>query len=278
MERDVSVLQKNAAAVARDRERISAGERLIGRDAAAVFAPDLTGVRGDCAATSELLFRAGDSARKHLSDTPARLSFVRAQIEKAGLSESDLFPVLPAEKPLRVLYARIGAADNAYRLVAGILSDPRVGYAESNPDAAEGVGGGDADLLLLPYADAEGNSVLSTETLSWTHGLYLTALARVRSGLLYGLFGRAILPGQSGRVTLHFSLPSPDSQTLADVFDLAREAGLNPDGTEIPSGERRATFALSGAKSDCLAAAVYFLAFCPGCELRGWRGEKPLSE
>ena len=31
-------------------------------------------------------------------------------------------------------------------------------------------------------------------------------------------------------------------------------------------------------REDCLAAAVAFLAFFPGCELRGWMPEKPLLE
>lgn len=274
-----SVVKENADGLIRERKKRDAAERLLGRDAAALFAPDLSGARGDAAQTAELLFAAGNAAREICRSVPARLSFVRALIERTEIDETDLFPVLPKGRPIRVLYARVGAADRAYRLVSAILSDPRVGYAETNPDAAEGVDAGDADLLLLPYADAAGNPVLSTRTLAETYGLYLGALARVLTGdgLLYGLFGRAILPDRNGRVALHLSLPEADAKTAGELYAVADATGLIPDGAHFPR-EGRATLAFAGKREDALVAAVYDLTFFPGCELRGWRAEKPLSE
>ena len=275
-----AVVAANAGALKREETKREAGERLLGRDAATLLVPDVKTASGDPAATAEALFRAGQTAGKNLPGTVSRAAFVRTLLEKAEITETDLFPVLSAADPVRVIYARAGAADRAYRLIAGLFSDLRVGYAETNRDAAEGVESGDADLLLLPYADAAGNPVLSTEALADTYGLYLSALARVKvgDGLVYGLFGRAILPGVSGRVTVHLSMPTPDAETLAGIYDFARLTGLSPDGAAFPSGGRRADFALSGSKTDCLFAALYCLAFCPGCELRGWRAAQPLSE
>ena len=274
-----SVVGANADALTSEREKLDAGERLLGRDAAALFVPDLSFSRGDAAQTAEWLFAAGNAAREICRSVSARLSFVRALIERTGIDEGDLFPVLPAGQPTRVIYARVGAADRAYRLVSAILSDPRVGYAETNLDAAEGVDAGDADLLLLPYADAAGNPVLSTRSLAETHGLYLCALARVKTGdgLLYGLFGRAILSDRYGRVALHLSLPEPDAATAGELYAVADAAGLIPDGAHFPR-EGRATLAVAGKREEALFAAVYHLTFFPGCELRGWRAEKPLSE
>ena len=274
-----SVVRSNADALKREREKLDVGERLLGRDAAALFAPDLSGARGDAAQTAEVLFAAGNEVRMICSTITARLSFARALIERAGIDESVCFPVLPQGQPTRVLYARAGAADRAYRLVSSILSDPRVGYAETNLDAAEGVDAGDADLLLLPYADASGNPVLSTRSLSETHGLYLCALARVKTGdgLFYGLFGRTILPERNGRVTLHLSLPETSAETAGELYAAASAAGLLPDGVHFPP-EGRATLAFSGKREDALSFAVYGLTFFPGFELRGWRAEKPLSE
>ena len=275
-----AVVAANAGALKREETKREAGERLLGRDAATLLAPDVKNASGDPAATAEALFRAGQKAAGDLSGTVSRAAFVRTLIEKAKIAESDLFPVLASGEPVRVIYARAGAADRAYRLISALFSDLRVGYAETNQDAAEGVESGDADLLLLPYADAAGNPVLSTEALSETYGLYLAALARVKvgDGLVYGLFGRAVLPVVSGSVTVHLSTPDPDAGTLAGVFGFARLTGLVPDGATFPSNGRRASFAFSGDREGCLAAAVYCLAFCPGCELRGWRTAHPLSE
>lgn len=274
-----SVVKANAAALTCEREKLEVGERLLGRDAAALAVPDLSGARGDAAQTAELLFASGNAARAVCATVSARLSFVRATVERTGIDERDLFPVLPEGQPTRLLYARMGAADRAYRLVSAILSDPRVGYAETNLDAAEGVDAGDADLLLLPYADAAGNPVLSTRSLSETHGLYLCALARVKTGdgLLYGLFGRAILPERNGRVALHLSLPGTNAETAGELYAAASAAGLAPDGAHFPT-EGRATLAFSGKREDALFFAIYALTFFPGCELRGWRAEKSLSE
>ena len=275
-----SVVFRNAESLKREEEKLKTGRRLLGRDAATVFAPDVKSATGDPAATAEALFRAGESVKTTLSGVDARVSFVRRLLDLTGIAESDLFPVLQSGQPIRALYARAGVADRAFRLVSGVISDLRVGYAETNLDAAEGVEGGDADLLLLPYADAAGNPVLSTETLSETHGLYLTALAYVRvgDGLFYGLYGRAILPGTAGRTTLHLSLSSPDAETLSGLYSFADETGLSPDGAIPTSAERRARIALSGERRDCLAAAVYALLFCPGCELLGWRAATALAE
>ena len=273
------VSRTNAEELAREREKLTAGERLIGRDAANLFTPDLSGVKGDPAQTAEQIFLSGDRAREICRTSLSRLSFAAALIEQYAITESDLFPVLVKGEPTRLLYARAGAADRAYRLFSSLLSDPRVGYAESGSDAAEGVESGDADLLILPYADAFGNPVLSSRTLADTYGLYLAALAKVKAGdgLFYGLHGRAILPGIEGRVTLHLSLPAPDPATAADLFAIARDAELVPSGIALPE-DGRATAAFSGKREDCLAAAVAYLAFFPGCELRGWRPEKPLFE
>ncbi|MBR5044826.1 MAG: hypothetical protein IKX66_05705 [Clostridia bacterium] len=273
------VFRENAEKLAGEREKLTAGERLIGRDAANLFSPDLSGAKGDPAQTAELLFSAGDAAREFCHASASRLSFAAALIEKYGITEADLFPVLPAGEKTRLLYARVGAADRAFRLFSTILSDPRVGYAESNSDAAEGVESGDADLLILPYADAAGNPVLSSRALADTYGLYLAALAKVKAGdgLTYGLYGRAVLPDTAGRTTLHLSLPAPDPDTAADIFAIARDAELVPSGVALPE-DGRATAAFSGKRDDCLAAAVAAVAFFPGCELRGWRPEKPLSE
>ena len=274
-----AIIRQNAEDTAREREKLTVAERLIGRDAARLIAPDLSGVKGDPAQTAELIYAAGADAREVCRTTAARLSFAAALIERCEITEADLFPVLPVGETTRVLYARAGAADRAYRLFSSLLFDPRVGYAETNSDAAEGVESGDADLLLLPYADATGNPVLSSRTLADTYGLYLSALARVKAGdgLLYGLYGRAILPGIAGRTTLHLSLPSTAAETAADLFSLSCDAGLAPAGITVPE-EGRATAAFFGKREDCLAAAVSFLAFFPGCELRGWRPEKPLVE
>ena len=274
-----AVSRQNAEELAKERDKLTAGERLIGRDAAHLFAPDLAGAKGDPAQTAEQIYRAGDNARKICMTAASRLSFALALCERHAIAESDLFPVLQDGKATRVLYARVGAADRAYRLFSSLLSDPRVGYAETNSDAAEGVESGDADLLLLPYADAAGNPVLSSRALADTYGLYLSAVARVKAGdgLLYGLYGRAVLPEIAGRVTLHLSLPAPDPETAADLFALSRDAGLSPSGANVPE-EGRATLAFSGKREDCLTAAVAYLSFFPGCELRGWRAEKPLSE
>lgn len=273
------VSRENAEKLAGEREKLTAGERLIGRDAANLFSPDLSGAKGDPAQTAELLFSAGDAAREFCYASASRLSFAAALIEKYGITEADLFPVLPAGEKTRLLYARVGAADRAFRLFSTILSDPRVGYAESNSDAAEGVESGDADLLILPYADAAGNPVLSSRALADTYGLYLAALAKVKAGdgLTYGLYGRAVLQDTAGRTTLHLSLPAPDPDTAADLFAIARDAELVPSGVALPE-DGRATAAFSGKRDDCLAAAVAAVAFFPGCELRGWRPEKPLSE
>ena len=174
----VSVVRRNAAALDREEEKLKTGRRLLGRDAATILAPGVKSATGDPASTAEALFRAGESVKETVTQTDARVAFVRRLLDLTGISESDLFSVLPEGQSLRVLYARAGAADRAFRLISSILSDLRVGYAETNLEAAEGVEGGDADLLLLPYADAAGTPVLSTETLSETHGLYLTALDR----------------------------------------------------------------------------------------------------
>ena len=275
-----SVVSRNRETLDREEEKLNVGRRLLGRDAATVLAPAIKNATGDPAATAEALFLAGESVKETLAKTEARVAFVLRLLELCGIAESDLFPVLPEGQPLRVLYARAGAADRAFRLVSGVYPDLRVGYAETNLDAAEGVEAGDADLLLLPYADAAGTPVLSTETLSETHGLYLTALARISvgEGLFYGLYGRAILPGSTGRVTLHFSLPSPDAETLSGLYSFARETGLSPDGALPATPERRARIALSGKKRDCLAAAVYAHLFCPGCELLGWRAASAITE
>ena len=276
----VSVVLRNAESLKREEEKLKTGRRLLGRDAATLVSPDVKSAKGDPAGAAEALFRAGESVKATLSDVDARVSFVRRLLDETGISESDLFPVLPGGQPLRVLYARVGAADRAFRLISGVLSDLRVGYAETNLEAAEGVEGGDADLLLLPYADAAGTPVLSTETLSETHGLFLTALLRIRvgDGLFYGLYGRAILPATTGRTTLHLSLPSPDAETLSGIYAFARETGLSPVGAIPASAERRARIALTGERRDCLAAAVYALLFCPGCELLGWRAAQPVAE
>ena len=275
----VTTVRKNADALARERQKTGTAERLLGRDAAALYAPELDGARGDPLQTTELLFGAGNAVRDLCPTVSARRAFISALIEKTGLSETDLFPV-PNRTETRVLYARAGAADRAYRLFSQILSDPRVGYASSNVEAAEGVESGDADLLLLPYADADGNRVISTQTLSETHGLLLSALARVRvgDGLIYGLYGRAILPVSNARLTLHLSIPSPDTETLAGLYGFAASCDLDADGAVIPPDGGRASLSLSGKRADCLAAAVYSLAFCPGCELRGLRAAQPLSE
>jgi len=280
MENDrFAVVRQNADALASVRLKLETGETLVGADAAKILSSELNAARGDPAQTAEALFRAGETARDILPDTASRLSFVRTIAADAKISETDLFPVLGGGDPIRVLYARVGAADRAYRLVSSILSDPRVGYAESSSEAAEGVENGDADLLLLPYADAAGNPVLSSDALTKTHGLYLAALARVGvgEGLTYGLFGRAILPGLSGRLTLHLSIPSPDADLLADLFAFARGAGLIPSGARLPDAGR-ADCAFTGRREDCLAAAVFALTFCPGAELRGWRVAQPLFE
>ena len=281
MARDAgSVVRLNAEIAARNKNRAEAASRLLGRDAAALVLPDLTLARGDYTVTAEALFHAGERVRGVLSDVSARVAFARALTERAALAESDLFPVFEGDRPIRVLYARAGAADRAYRLFASVLSDPRVGYADTNPDAAEGAEIGVADLVLLPYADAAGNPVLSTQELAETHGLLLSGLARVKvgDGLYYGLFGRAVYARASTRVTLHLAIPSPDVGTLAEIFCLARDAGLSPDGVAVSSAGRRATFALTGERTDCLVAAVFCLAFFPGCELRGWRPAQPQSE
>ena len=273
------VSRENAGELARKREKLTAGERLIGRDAANLFTPDFSGVKGDPAQTAEQIFLSGDRAQTICRSSASRLSFAAALIEKNAIDEADLFPVLKEGVPTRLLYVRAGAADRAYRLFSTLLSDPRVRYAESGSDAAEGVESGDADLLILPYADDAGNPVLSSRKLAETYGLYLAAIARVKAGdgLLYALQGRAILPRIEGRVTLHLSLPAPDPATAADLFALARDADLIPSGVTLPE-DGRATAAFSGKREDCLAAAVAFLAFFPGCELRGWIPEKPLLE
>ena len=165
-----AVVAANAGALKREETKREAGERLLGRDAATLLAPDVKNASGDPAATAEALFRAGQKAAGDLSGTVSRAAFVRTLIEKAKIAESDLFPVLASGEPVRVIYARAGAADRAYRLISALFSDLRVGYAETNQDAAEGVESGDADLLLLPYADAAGNPVLSTEALSENAG------------------------------------------------------------------------------------------------------------
>ena len=144
----------NAEAQANEKERTATGERLLGRDAASLFAPDLSLVRGDPVQTAELLFAAGNRAREVLSTPSARAAFVSALILGCKLTDADLFPVFDGTKA-RVLYARAGAADRAYRLFSEILPDPRVGYADSNVEAAEGVEAGDADLLLLPLYPIE---------------------------------------------------------------------------------------------------------------------------
>ena len=275
-----AVVRQNAEALKRDEEKKNIGERLLGRDAATLLAPDVTATRGDVAATAEALFRAGESVCGTLCGLTARVSFVTALLEKTALSESDLFPVTEAGRPIRVLYARAGAADRAFRLVSGVIPDLRVGYAGTNLDAAEGVEGGDADFLLLPYADASGNLVLSTGTIAETHGLFLVALLHIRvgEGLFYGLYGRAILPDKIERVTLSLSVPSSDAATLAGIFAFARETRLIPDGATIFPAGRGAALSFTGERRDCLAAAVYCLAFCPGCELRGWRAAQPFAE
>lgn len=275
----VSIVSRNADALGKERQKTETAERLLGRDAAVLFAPTLDGARGDPFLTAELLFGAGNAVRDLCQTESSRRAFVSALIEMTGITETDLFPVLQG-KETRVLYARAGAADRAYRLFSQILPDPRVGYASSNVEAAEGVETGDADLLLLPYADADGNRVISTQTLSETHGLLLSALARVRvgDGLIYGLYGRAILSVPNARLTLHLSIPTPDAETLAGLYGFAAACGLASDGAAIPPDGGRATLALSGRRTDCLAAAVFSVTFCPGCELRGLRAAQPLSE
>lgn len=281
MERDpAAVVRQNAEGLNSEKEKQRIGERLLGRDLATLVSPAVNSFRGDPAATAEALFRAGESARGILNDPISRASFAATMLEKAGITEADLFPIIPGERPIRVLYARAGAADRAFRLLSANLADLRVAYAETNLDAAEGVESGDADLLLLPYADAAGNRVLSTETLSETHGLYLVALLRVKvgDGLIYGLYGRAILPRRNGKTTLSLSLPSPDAATLSGIYAFADESRLIPESATVRSDGGRATLSFTGERDGCLAAAVYCLSFCPGCELRGWRSAQPFAE
>lgn len=281
MERDpAAVVRQNAEGLKSEKAKQRIAARLLGRDAATLVSTAVISSRGDPAATAEALFRAGESVKETLTGNAARASFAATLLEKAGITESDLFPTVPKGRPIRVLYARAGAADRAFRLLSETLSDLRVGYAESNLDAAEGVESGDADLLLLPFADAAGNRVPSTESTAETHGLYLVALLRVKvgDGLIYGLYGRAILPEQNGKATLSLSFPSPDAATLAGIFAFADEARLAPEGATVRSDGGRAELSFSGERDGCLAVAVYCLAFCPGCELRGWRSAQPLVE
>ena len=72
--------------------------------------------------------------------------------------------------------------------------------------------------------------------------------------------------------------PRPDAETLSGLYAFAAGNGLTPAGATLPPYGGRAYFALSGKKSDCLAAAVYAIAFCPGCELKGLTPAQPLSE
>ena len=133
----VSVVRRNAAALDREEEKLKTGRRLLGRDAATILAPGVKSATGDPASTAEALFRAGESVKETVTQTDARVAFVRRLLDLTGISESDLFSVLPEGQSLRVLYARAGAADRAFRLISSILSDLRVGYAETNLEAAE---------------------------------------------------------------------------------------------------------------------------------------------